>query len=60
MFEHMRNYALLFERVASWRVPDGKFFMHIFCHRNIPYAFVDSGPVYGFFRPVSRYRIAPC
>jgi cyclopropane-fatty-acyl-phospholipid synthase len=44
MLEHMRNYALLFERVASWLVPDGKFFMHIFCHRNIPYAFVDSGP----------------
>jgi cyclopropane-fatty-acyl-phospholipid synthase len=44
MFEHMRNYALLFERVASWLVPDGRFFMHIFCHRSTPYAFVDSGP----------------
>jgi cyclopropane-fatty-acyl-phospholipid synthase len=44
MFEHMRNYALLFERVAGWLARDGKFFMHIFCHRSIPYAFVDSGP----------------
>ena len=44
MFEHMRNYALLFERVASWLARDGKFFMHIFCHRNTPYAFEDSGP----------------
>jgi cyclopropane-fatty-acyl-phospholipid synthase len=44
MFEHMRNYAVLFERVASWLVPDGKFFMHVFCHRSTPYEFVDQGP----------------
>ena len=44
MFEHMRNYAVLFERVASWLEPSGKFFMHIFCHRSTPYEFVDTGP----------------
>jgi cyclopropane-fatty-acyl-phospholipid synthase len=44
MFEHMRNYRRLFSRVASWLVPGGLFFMHIFCHRNAPYEFVDRGP----------------
>jgi cyclopropane-fatty-acyl-phospholipid synthase len=44
MFEHMRNYAVLFERVASWLVRDGRFFMHVFCHRDTPYEFVDTGP----------------
>jgi cyclopropane-fatty-acyl-phospholipid synthase len=44
MFEHMRNYAVLFERVARWLAPGGKFFVHIFVHRNTPYEFVDLGP----------------
>lgn len=40
MFEHMRNYEALFERVNSWLKPGGKFFMHIFCHRDTVYPFV--------------------
>ncbi len=44
MFEHMRNYHRLFGRVADWLEPGGRFFMHIFCHRSVPYAFVDEGP----------------
>ncbi len=44
MFEHMRNYRRLFSRVSDWLVPGGRFFMHIFCHRNSPYEFVDRGP----------------
>jgi len=39
MFEHMRNWQMLFERVAEWLRPGGKFFMHIFVHRSVPYAF---------------------
>lgn len=39
MFEHMRNYAVLFEKINHWLKPQGKFFMHIFCHRDVPYAF---------------------
>ena len=27
MFEHMRNYRVLFEKVAGWLVPGGRFFM---------------------------------
>ena len=44
MFEHMRNYRELFRRIHGWLVPGGRFFMHIFCHRSVPYAFVDQGP----------------
>jgi len=43
MFEHMRNHALLFELISSWLAPGGKFFMHIFVHRSVPYAFEDRG-----------------
>ena len=44
MFEHMRNYAVLYERISHWLKPDGRFFMHIFCHRSAAYEFVDAGP----------------
>ena len=40
MFEHMRNYRELMRRIHGWLVPGGKFFMHIFCHRDTPYEFV--------------------
>ncbi len=39
MFEHMRNWRKLFARVAGWLAPDGKFFMHVFAHRSVPYAY---------------------
>jgi cyclopropane-fatty-acyl-phospholipid synthase len=41
MFEHMRNYERLFENIGAWLEPDGRFFLHIFVHRNSPYEFVD-------------------
>ena len=41
MFEHMRNYKKLFQRVSNWLTPEGKFFMHIFVHKNTPYLFED-------------------
>jgi cyclopropane-fatty-acyl-phospholipid synthase len=43
MFEHMRNWRALFARVARWLDADGRFFMHVFCHRSVPYEFVDRG-----------------
>ena len=43
MFEHMRNYPALFEQICTWLAPGGKFFMHIFVHRTVPYAFEDRG-----------------
>ena len=44
MFEHMRNYQELFRRISTWLRPDGRFFMHIFCHRTTPYEYIDKGP----------------
>ena len=44
MFEHMRNYGELFRRIDNWLLPDGRFFMHVFCHRSTPYEYVDKGP----------------
>lgn len=43
MFEHMRNYQILYGKVASWLKPNGLFFKHIFVHRNTPYAFEVQG-----------------
>jgi len=44
MFEHMRNYGELFSRINNWLMPDGRFFMHVFCHRSTPYEYIDKGP----------------
>jgi len=39
MFEHMRNYEILLNRVASWLKPDGRLFVHIFVHDRYAYPF---------------------
>jgi cyclopropane-fatty-acyl-phospholipid synthase len=39
MFEHMRNYEILLERIAGWLKPDGRLFVHIFTHRECAYPF---------------------
>lgn len=44
MFEHMRNYRELYRRIDEWLLPDGHFFMHVFCHRTTPYEYIDKGP----------------
>ena len=44
MFEHMRNWQVLYAKVADWLKPQGKFFKHIFVHRHTPYLFeVNDG-----------------
>ena len=43
MFEHMRNLQQLFSRVSSWLKPDGKLFVHVFCHREFSYPFETQG-----------------
>lgn len=44
MFEHMKNYAELFRKVASWLKDGGesRLFIHIFCHRTTPYHFEED------------------
>jgi cyclopropane-fatty-acyl-phospholipid synthase len=43
MFEHVRNYRELLERVAGWMKPDARLFVHIFCHRFLAYPFETEG-----------------
>ena len=43
MFEHLRNYGSLMRRIATWLRPDGKLFVHIFCHRELLYPFETAG-----------------
>ncbi len=43
MFEHMRNYEQLMGNIASWLNPEGKLFVHIFCHRQYAYFFETAG-----------------
>ena len=40
MFEHMKNYQVLFSRIAGWLRPGGKMFVHIFTHHRLSYHFV--------------------
>lgn len=60
MFEHMRNHRVLFDRIHGWLKPDGRFFMHIFCHRSVPYEFVEKGPGDWMSRHFFSGGIMPC
>ena len=44
MFEHLKNYAAILERIAGWLNPDGRLFVHIFCHRQLAYHYEAEGP----------------
>eukprot|EP00884_Botryococcus_braunii_P011616 jgi/Botrbrau1/20455/Bobra.145_2s0019.1 len=39
MFEHMKNYQKLMQKISTWLKPGGMLFVHIFVHRSIPYHF---------------------
>lgn len=39
MFEHVRNYQKLFEKINGWLKADGLLWCHIFCHRFLQYPF---------------------
>lgn len=41
MFEHLKNYELLFERISGWLLPTGKLFVHIFSHKKFAYHYVN-------------------
>lgn len=43
MFEHMRNYQQLLDKVSRWLNAEGKLFVHIFCHRSVVYPFETEG-----------------
>lgn len=43
MFEHLRNFGVMFERIANWLEVEGKLFVHIFTHREFAYPFETEG-----------------
>mmetsp|Transcript_3398 Transcript_3398/g.10317 ORF Transcript_3398/g.10317 Transcript_3398/m.10317 type:complete len:342 (+) Transcript_3398:120-1145(+) len=43
MFEHMKNYEKLMEKISTWLKPRGLFFVHHFCHREFIYHFESEG-----------------
>jgi cyclopropane-fatty-acyl-phospholipid synthase len=43
MFEHMRNYSALLDRISGWMRPEARLFIHIFCHRKFLYPYATEG-----------------
>ncbi len=43
MLEHVRNHASVFERISNWLKNDGRFFVHVFSHRQYAYPFEVDG-----------------
>ncbi len=49
MFEHMRNWAALLQRLAGWLTTDGKAFVHVFSHGTLAYRFEGTWAAERFF-----------
>ena len=49
MFEHMRNYEVLMERLAALLDGNGLLFVHLFCHRELAYPYDDGWMARRFF-----------
>lgn len=43
MFEHIRNYDVIFNSMKNWLKDDGRVFIHIFCHKEATYFFETEG-----------------
>ena len=43
MFEHTRNFRKLLDAISEWLLPEGKLFVHIFCHDRYTYLFETEG-----------------
>lgn len=43
MFEHMRNWPRLLQRITQWLKPGGKLFLHYFSHHKAAYTFEVKG-----------------
>ncbi len=43
MFEHMKNFDILLNKISNWLKDNGKLFVHIFTHKNFSYHFETEG-----------------
>ncbi len=60
MFEHMRNWPQLLDRVAGWLAPEGALFLHVFCHRDLPYFYEVDGASDWMARHFFTGGLMPC
>lgn len=49
MFEHMKNYSFLLQKVKKFLKPNGKLFVHIFTHKDYTYHFEEGWLADNFF-----------
>lgn len=49
MLEHVRNYELLLARLSGLLDPQGLLFVHVFCHRELAYAYDEGWMARTFF-----------
>jgi cyclopropane fatty-acyl-phospholipid synthase-like methyltransferase len=49
LFEHMKNYELLMNKCHTLLKPNGKLFVHYFCHKTTPYDFESGWMTTHFF-----------
>lgn len=49
MFEHMKNYGLLLEKISNWLMSSGKLFVHIFVSKSVPEHFTKGWMSETFF-----------
>ena len=49
MFEHMKNYSALLEKIHGFLKPSGKLFVHIFTHKDHTYHFEEGWLAENFF-----------
>lgn len=42
MFEHMKNYGLLLNKISRWMKAESRLFVHIFVHKLLSYHFEDK------------------
>ena len=59
MFEHMRNYQALLQKVKHLLKPEGLLFIHIFCHKETAYLYEESGEKDWMTRNFFRGGIMP-
>ena len=59
MFEHIRNYKLLLEKIKYVLKPDGFLFVHIFCHKTAAYLYEEKGEKDWMTRNFFRGGIMP-
>ncbi len=60
MFEHMRNWPRLLERIAGWLTPGGKLFVHIFTYEGRPYLYDADDPADWMARNFFAGGMMPC